>query len=329
VETILIRVLIVEDDKVDQIAYERFIRENNLPYDYTIAGSVAEGKQMLEDQKFDIVVTDYFLGDGTAFDIFDDASDIPIILATGGGDEEIAVKAMKTGAYDYFIKDSERHYLKILPVTIENAIKQKKAEEQFRVLSHAIMSINDSVYITDMDDKIKFVNDSFCRTYGYEEKEILGKSSKELWKNESSDKMTPTTLPEPNCKTWHEECIHKRKDGSEFPVSLSRSVIKDEKQNAVSMVGIVRDISQRKRAEEEREKLIKKLQAALADVKTLSGFIPICASCKKIRDDQGYWNQIEAYIQEHSGAEFSHSICPDCMKKLYSNSYKKKIFQDL
>jgi hypothetical protein len=59
------------------------------------------------------------------------------------------------------------------------------------------------------------------------------------------------------------------------------------------------------------------LRDAVSQIKTLSGLIPICASCKKIRDDKGYWNQLEAYIQQHSEAEFSHGICPDCMKKLY------------
>ena len=80
--------------------------------------------------------------------------------------------------------------------------------------------------------------------------------------------------------------------------------------------------SRRRRAEEERERLIKKLQETLAEVKTLSGLLPICANCKKIRDDKGYWNQIEAYIGDHSEAEFSHGICPVCAKKLYPEFYK-------
>ncbi|MGD0283559.1 MAG: response regulator [Dissulfurispiraceae bacterium] len=74
---------------------------------------------------------------------------------------------------------------------------------------------------------------------------------------------------------------------------------------------------------EEREKLILDLQDALAKVKTLSGMLPICASCKKIRDDKGYWNQIEAYISEHSEALFTHAICPECAKKLYPEYYDK------
>jgi hypothetical protein len=76
-------------------------------------------------------------------------------------------------------------------------------------------------------------------------------------------------------------------------------------------------IEEREKAEAEKEKLIVELKKALNEVKTLGGLLPICASCKKIRDDQGYWNQLEDYIQKHSEAEFSHSVCPDCAKILY------------
>ena len=76
-------------------------------------------------------------------------------------------------------------------------------------------------------------------------------------------------------------------------------------------------IRARQRAEAERERLIAELQEALANVKTLTGLIPICASCKKIRDDQGYWTQLETYLKQHSDAEFSHGLCLDCLRKLY------------
>ena len=76
-------------------------------------------------------------------------------------------------------------------------------------------------------------------------------------------------------------------------------------------------IEERKKTEKEKEKLIVELKKALGEVKVLGGLLPICASCKKIRDDKGYWNQLEDYIQKHSDAEFSHSVCPDCAKVLY------------
>ena len=77
----------------------------------------------------------------------------------------------------------------------------------------------------------------------------------------------------------------------------------------------------------ELEDTIDHLNELLSKVKTLSGMLPICASCKKIRDDKGYWNQIESYIQEHSDADFSHSLCPECAVKLYPN-YNVKTNED-
>jgi PAS domain S-box-containing protein len=99
---------------------------------------------------------------------------------------------------------------------------------------------------------------------------------------------------------------------------------RDLQGKVVGLVGIGRDITDKKKAESERERLIIELQDAIADVKLLSGLVPICANCKKIRDDQGYWTQIESYIQDRSSAKFSHSICPDCAAKLYPNYNIKK-----
>ncbi|MGD0283619.1 MAG: CHASE sensor domain-containing protein [Dissulfurispiraceae bacterium] len=84
---------------------------------------------------------------------------------------------------------------------------------------------------------------------------------------------------------------------------------------------LTEEIAERKRMETERDMLIVELQEALAEVKQLSGLLPICSSCKKIRDDKGYWTQIESYISEHSEALFTHAICPECGKKLYPEYY--------
>lgn len=84
-------------------------------------------------------------------------------------------------------------------------------------------------------------------------------------------------------------------------------------------VQLEQEIAERKELEQEREKLIAQLQEALAQVKTLSGFLPICASCKKIRDDSGYWKQIESYLSAHADVTFSHGMCPDCAQKLYGD----------
>lgn len=93
----------------------------------------------------------------------------------------------------------------------------------------------------------------------------------------------------------------------------------DENDNPVEMFGTIQDITERRQVEKEREKLIKKLQEALEDVKILSGLLPICAKCKKIRDDKGYWNNLEVYFEKHSDVSFSHGMCSECSDELYAN----------
>jgi hypothetical protein len=85
-----------------------------------------------------------------------------------------------------------------------------------------------------------------------------------------------------------------------------------------------RDISDIKQIESTREKLISELQEALATIKTLHGILPICSSCKKIRDDKGFWKQLESYISEHTDAQFSHGLCMECAKKLFPGYYEKE-----
>jgi uncharacterized PurR-regulated membrane protein YhhQ (DUF165 family) len=100
------------------------------------------------------------------------------------------------------------------------------------------------------------------------------------------------------------------------------AILKQVAEIEIKLTLAQQEIERRKVAEIERDKVIEELQKALSEVKTLRGFIPICASCKQIRDDQGYWNRLEAYIQKHSDATFSHSICPECAKKLYPEFMK-------
>lgn len=104
-------------------------------------------------------------------------------------------------------------------------------------------------------------------------------------------------------------------DGRWMMISIDPII--DDNNNLLNVVHICRDITERKAIEIERERMVLELKSALADVKTLSGLLPICAVCKKIRDDKGYWNQIEAYIHKHSGTQFSHGICPDCAREYY------------
>jgi len=91
--------------------------------------------------------------------------------------------------------------------------------------------------------------------------------------------------------------------------------------------GLVRDITTRKKIEIEKEALIAKLQQSLKEINTLRGILPICAHCKNIRNDEGYYEQIEGYFHKHSGVDFSHTICPDCLKKYYPEEYERIVLK--
>ena len=107
------------------------------------------------------------------------------------------------------------------------------------------------------------------------------------------------------------------KTGNERILAFHNTLLTDEEGIVNGILFSGEDITDRKLLEVEREKLITKLTNAVNEIQTLRGILPICSSCKKIRDDKGYWNQIEGYIQKHSEAQFSHGICPDCTEKLY------------
>ena len=90
----------------------------------------------------------------------------------------------------------------------------------------------------------------------------------------------------------------------------------------VLWTGIFYDITESKKREEEKNKLIESLQHALAEIKTLRGILPLCSFCKKIRDDKGYWEQVDVYIHKYSEADISHGICPECMKINYPDEHE-------
>jgi len=274
------KILLIEDDEIDRAAFERLVRDQQLPYRCAIADSVSDAKIKLADEQFDIVIADYSLPDGTGLDVLDSVKDTPFILATGVGDEEIAIKAWRAGACDYLIKDAERNYLKAVPMIVENAVRRKKTEAKLQLLSAAITSTDDSVYIADMNNKIIFVNKAFCETYQYSEEEIIGKDSNILWIGKLQSQSTRSVFQVAG-STSQVGFYHKRKNDSIFPVSLSRSAIKDEKGREIAVVGVVRDISERIQVEdefraanlrlEERNRLKSELAAMISDaLRTLS-----------------------------------------------------------
>jgi PAS domain S-box-containing protein len=193
-----------------------------------------------------------------------------------------------------------------------------RIQEREAFLAAIVESSQDAIIGKNLDGTITFFNAAAERIYGYSAEEIIGKSILTLVPDDSkSDIISILEQISRSEIISNHEALRKTKDGRLVNVSISMSPIKNDLGEVVGASTIAHDITDHKQLEREREQLILKLQEAIKKVKTLSGFLPICASCKKIRDDHGYWRQIECYIRDHSDAEFSHSICPECSRKLY------------
>jgi PAS domain S-box-containing protein len=244
------RILIVEDDRVDQLAFERFIAQQQLPFEYIVAGSVAEARMLLGADRFDAVVSDFNIGDGDAFDVIAMAKSLPVVVVTGSGDEVIAVKALKAGAADYLIKDHERNYLQILPATVENAIRRMRVAEQVIKLTRAVEQSPASVMITDSRGRIEYVNPRFSVVTGYESREVIGQNPR-LLKSGSHPPEFYRGLWETIAagRLWHGEMHNRKKDGELFWESVSISPITNQDSTVTHYVAVKEDITARKQAD--------------------------------------------------------------------------------
>jgi PAS domain S-box-containing protein len=227
-ENTVYKVLLIEDNQIDQLAFNRMVEDSYTSYDVVIANCVKEAQVALAENKFDVVLSDYILGDGTAFDIISLVKDAPIIIITGAGDENVAIKAWQEGAYDYIVKDFDLKYLKAIPIAIKNALTHKQIERKLKNLISDELDSDNCVYVTDLEDAIIFVNKAFCCTYGYRDKDIVGKHSCMLWKNSIQ-----------NTEADNINFYHLTKDGQEFPVSLTKSMVCQEDGQEIAAVNTV------------------------------------------------------------------------------------------
>jgi PAS domain S-box-containing protein len=199
----------------------------------------------------------------------------------------------------------------------------QESEAKYRALTE---KMNDVIWTTDLNFQITYISPSITRLVGFTPEECMRMAPEEAIAPESLARATELLHEElfrdgsegadpERMVTFEIEESHK--NGSTVWVECSVKAFRDKDGKMIGLHGLSRDISERRRAAMEKEQLIAELNQALSQVKTLSGLLPICSFCKKIRDDRGYWNQLETFISQHSEALFSHSVCPECLKKHY------------
>ncbi len=195
------------------------------------------------------------------------------------------------------------------------------SEERYRLLAEGSLEL---VALLNLDGDLIYASPSHERVLGYAPSQLLGTNLTVIVHPDDVAAVRSAVAHLPESGPGKAIDSRLRKESGEW---LDAELLL----SSFSISGVVgrrillsaRDVSERKRAQKERENLIQELQEAVTKIKVLSGFIPICSSCKKIRDDEGCWNQLEIYIQNHSEAQFSHGICPDCAAVLYPGIFTK------
>ena len=182
--------------------------------------------------------------------------------------------------------------------------------------AHQILdTMQEALIVLDLDGVIRLVNKETCVLFGYREEELVGSLPSATMINSIAFAEALESCLKGGMIINIE--IPFQLTGRGFVTfNLTTSVVRDIMGQPMALVCLMRDVTERKKAEEEREKLITELRNALANVKQLSDMLPICSYCKKIRDDKGYWEGVETYISKNTNTLFSHGMCPECEEKV-------------
>ncbi len=237
------------------------------------------------------------------------------------------------------VPDFARTALETIATQIGSAIARSRAEEALRAseakFRNVIEQASDAIMLCDEKGAIVEWNRASEQITGLHAADVLGKPCWDVqFESMSEERRTPEaykrfrSVIQQALDNNHAQAFNRpfdgelqRPDGMHHYVQQIAFPIRTAK--GVMFGSITRDLTERVQAEKERERLLGDLQEALTRVKTLSGLLPICANCKKIRDDRGEWHALEVYVRDHSEADFTHGICPECAEKLYPGFYKR------
>lgn len=193
--------------------------------------------------------------------------------------------------------------------------KQRQLKEENQLKAEMLDQISDSVMIHDSEGKFIFLNEAACKLRGYSRKEMM-RLNLPLINAPETRPLFPKNVEEiMRLGEKQFEAVNIRKDGTLVTLDVHSRAIKVAGRDAI--LSIARDISQRSENDHAREKLLKELQSALGRIKTMKGLIPICSHCKKIRNDKGYWQQVEEYLGQNTEADFSYGLCDQCAAEIY------------
>ncbi len=319
------RIMLVEDEVVVSADIKAKLQKMG----YVVPAIVRYAEDVLETasrEKPDLILMDINLKgemDGTeAARKVREQLDIPIVFLTSYKDDDTLAKAKVSGPFGYLTKPVRFDELRISleMASYKASLDRTLKENELRFKTVADFTYEWEAWLTP-DNRYAYVSPSCERVSGYKPEDFIETPGllNEIVVIEDQP-LVAEHLTSCHVETGGlvrlEFRINHKDGGERWIEHLCQPVYRSEGEYLGRRTSN-RDISNRKKIEQERNRLIDELQKALEEVKTLSGMLPICSFCKSIRDDKGYWNRLEQYIAEHSEVQFSHGICENCLKQHY------------
>lgn len=284
----------------------------------TWARTIDEAQAVLSAADFDVVFLDLGLsidGLATLDAITTAARTIPVIILTSVDDQAAGIAAVKRGAQDYLVKD--RLDAQVLGRAAAYAVERhlissalRETSERMRVALRASPIL---MFHHDLELRYSWVD----RRQGWLDRaDAVGRTDLDMLPRSEAVHFMKVKQQVLDSGVGTRQEFLLTVDGQPRCFDVTIEPLRDLRDHLVGLTGAAVDITLRKEAETERERLIEDLRRALVEVKRLSGLLPICAGCKKVRDDHGYWNEVEQYIAANSDAQFTHSLCPACIARL-------------
>lgn len=253
---------------VDRMAFQRHVEREGLPYRCRFAESLADANELLASEPFDLIVLDHNLSDGMGFELLPRVGETPVIFVTGSENPENAVRAMKSGANDYLLKDQDRNYLKLLPVAVERALRQRTDREQLRELQELFRkSFNEApigkAFISPSGQFLR-VNHALCDIFATSEQELLERGCQLLFGMDASPDCMASLFPmlSSAAKSTRMDMRCRVPRGHEIWIQLDMALAADSRGQSMTYIAQIMDVTAQRRAEEVRASLEAQLRKA-------------------------------------------------------------------
>lgn len=321
-----LNILNLDDNIDDAELIQRELRKGGFPFRLKRVVTHEDFLLALQEDRPDVILSDHGLPVFNGFEALalakKECPEVPFIFVTGLTGEEKEIDTLERGEIDYVLKSRLSRLVPVVQRAVREAEQRaerrdqeralRENEERFRALVDGVKDY--AICMLDPQGRVRSWNAGAEWIEGYQAREIIGRHFSCFFPPDAVERGLPErALAQAGGEgRLEDEGLLVRKGGRPFWADLVVTALRDSNRELYGFALVIRDITGRKQAEGERERQIQELQTTISDMKLLSGLLPICTSCKKVRDYRGLWHPLEVYLRDHSEATLTHEFCEEC-----------------